>query len=479
MSWTNHARQAAKLVIAVLILSAGLASAQKSPKDEFFFGELNPIRMPKIEKVTLANGLRLFLVEDHDYPTIEIHGRVYTGSIYDPPELVGLASITGTVLRTGGTKHISGDELDKELETMAASIETYIGLNSGGISVSMLKYDLDRCLWLTADILMNPVFSQDKIELAKVAMRTSIARRNDDVGEITSREFYKLIYGKDHPYARVPEYATVEAITREHIVDFYNTYFHPNNMLMAVWGDFKTSEMVDKIRNLFQDWPSKPVDLPPKPEVKYNRSYSVYYIEKPDVNQSNIMIGHIGGLRKDPDFPALTVMNSILSFDRLFKRIRTDEGLAYRVWGNYGANYDYPGVFSAGAQTKSASTVRAVQLILEEMKRITRERVTEQELKKAKERYLNSFVFNFDSQAKIINRMLTYSYFGYPLDFAERFKEKIEKVSAEDILHAAGKYLRPDQVQILVVGNQKDFDKPLSTLGKVNVIDITIPGPGK
>ena len=271
----------------------------------------------------------------------------------------------------------------------------------------------------------------------------------------------------------------VEAITREHIVDFYNTYFHPNNMLMAVWGDFKTSEMVDKIRNLFQDWPSKPVDLPPKPEVKYNRSYSVHYIEKPDVNQSNIMIGHIGGLRKDPDFPALTVMNSILSFDRLFKRIRTDEGLAYRVWGNYGANYDYPGVFSAGAQTKSASTVRAVQLILEEMKRITRERVTEQELKKAKERYLNSFVFNFDSQAKIINRMLTYSYFGYPLDFAERFKEKIEKVSAEDILHAAGKYLRPDQVQILVVGNQKDFDKPLSTLGKVNVIDITIPGPGK
>ena len=478
MARSKHTRQAVYLILS-LILFCGSAFAQKNPKDEFVFPELNPIKMPKIEEVTLENGLRLFLVEDHNYPTIGIRAGVYTGSIYESPEKVGLASITGTVLRTGGTENISGDEIDKELETMAASIETWIDENSGGLSASMLKDDLDRCLELMADILMNPVFSEDKIALAKVAQQSLISRRNDDVEEITEREFNKLIYGSAHPYARHPEYATVDANNREDIVNFYRTYFHPNNMMMAVWGDFEIKEMVDKIKKVFREWPGKSVELPPKPEVSRSEIYSVNYIEKTDVNQSNIMIGHLGGLRNNPDYPALIVMNYILSWDRMFKKIRTDEGLAYNVWGSYGANYDYPGVFSSGAQTKSESTVYAIQLILEEMKRIADEEVTDEELKKAKDRYLNSFVFNFDSQEKIINRMLTYTYFDYPEDFADRLKEKIEKVNKADVLQVAKKYLHPDQVSILVVGNQKDFDKPLATLGEVKVIDITIPPPAE
>ncbi|MBN2289336.1 MAG: insulinase family protein [Candidatus Glassbacteria bacterium] len=471
-------RQAACLIFA-LVVSCGSALAQKGPKEQFEFPPLNPIRMPEIREVTLGNGLRLFLLEDHDYPTIGIRGRLYTGSIYESPAKVGLASITGTVLRTGGTTHISGDEIDKELETMAASIETYIGDNSGGISASMLKDDAGRCLELMADILMNPVFSEDKIELAKVQMKTGIARRNDDVGQIARREFEKLIYGAAHPYARQTEYATVDAITRDDMVAFYQAYFQPNNMMMAVWGDFRMEEMVERIKQVFGGWSGRPVELPAKPEVKAAGKFNVNYIEKTDVNQSNIMIGHLGGLMNNPDFPALTVMNNILSWDRMFKKIRTDEGLAYHVWGYYGANYDYPGVFSAGAQTKSESTVRAIELILEEMKKMAAEEVTDKELEKAKDRYLNSFVFNFDSQAEIINRMLTYTYFGYPLDFAEQIKSGVEKVDKADIQRVARKYLRPGQVSILVVGNKKEFDKPLSSLGQVRVIDITIPPPAE
>ena len=479
MALIKFTRQAVFLVFAMMIVSGGPAFAQKGPKDEFQFPELNPIRIPDIEEVTLKNGLRLFLVEDHNYPTISIRGRVYSGSIYEPPDKIGLASITGTVLRTGGTEQMTGDEIDKELETMAASIETDIGLNSGGISASMLKEDVDRCLALMADILMNPIFSEDKIELAKVNARTEISRRNDRVWQITPREFNKLIYGSKHPYARHTEYATVEAITREDIVDFYRSYFHPNNMMIAVWGDFETNEMVEKIEKVLKDWPSKPVKLPPKPEVSDRGRYTVNYIDTPDLTQTNIMPGHLGGLMNNPDYPALTVMNAILSVDRMWKRIRTDEGLAYSVWGYFGANYDYPGVFSAGAQTKSASTVYAIELILEEMKRITEEAVTDEELKKAKDYYLNSFVFEFDSQAKIINRMFTYTYFGYPVDFAEKLIEQVEKVSKADVLRAAKKYLRPDRVRILAVGNQNEFEKPLSSLGNVNVIDITIPSPGE
>jgi len=471
------ARKSARFIPVFVFLFYASLLAQKGPKEEFQFPPLNPIQMPKIEQITLKNGLRLFLVEDHNYPTINIRARVYTGSIYEPAGKIGLASITGSVLRTGGTKNITGDQLDKELETMAASIETYIGTNSGGISVSLLKDNLDRCLSLAADILMNPVFSEDKIELAKVEMRSSISRRNDEVGGIADREFTKVIYGAAHPYARQQEYADVEAITRADIIDFYDRYFHPNNMMLAVWGDFKTKEMADKIKKVFKDWQSRPVELPPKPEVRYENRYSVYYIDKPDVNQSNILLGHLGGLMNNPDYPALTVMNFILSWDRMFKKIRTDEGLAYSVWGYYGSNYDYPGVFSVGAQTKSQSTVYAIELMVKEMKRITGEEVTDEELKKAKDQYLNSFVFKFDSQAKIINEMMTYTFFGYPVDFADRLKEKIEQVSKTDILQAAKKYLHPDQVRILVVGNQKEFDKPLSSLGEAEVIDITIPPP--
>ncbi|MFC1537267.1 M16 family metallopeptidase [Gemmatimonadota bacterium] len=472
----TYTGQALFLLFALTFL-CGSVFAQKGPKDEFEFPELNPIRMPEIKQVTLDNGLKLFLVEDHNYPTIGIRANLYSGSIYEPAEKIGLASITGTVLRTGGTTNITGDEIDKELETIAASIEASIGTSSAYIGGSLLKDDLDRYLELMADILMNPVFSQDKIELEKVGMRTGIARRNDDVGEITSREFRKLIYGSSYSYVRQTEYATIDAITRDYIVNFHRSYFHPNNMMMAVWGDFKTEEMVEKIRKHLGSWAEKPVELPPDPVLTRKDSYTVNYIEKTDVNQSNIMLGHLGGLMKNPDYPALIVMNNILSWDRMFKKIRTDEGLAYSVWGHYGANHKYPGVFSAGAQTKSESTVYAIELMLEELKKIAREEVTDEELKKAKDKYLNSFVFNFDSQSKIINRMLTYTYYDYPVDFADQTKDKVEKVGKEDVLRVAKKYLHPDQVSILVVGNKANFEKPLSSLGEVNVIDITIPPP--
>ncbi len=464
----------------MLIFSLGfsLASfAQKSPKSKFSFPPLKKINMPKVKQVELRNGMKLFIVEDHDYPTIDMRAMIRTGSVYEPADKIGLASITGTVLRTGGTKHMSGDEIDKKLESIAASVETGIGKTSGYASVSMLKENLPEVLEIFADILMNPIFDEEKIELAKVEARSSIARRNDNVRAIIGREFNKLIYGADSPYARHPEYATIDAIERKDLIDFYDRFFAPNNMIMAIWGDFKTKDIVKKIESAFEKWEKKDLHIPPIPEVNYQFRYTVNYIEKTDLNQSNIMLGYIGGVMNNPDLPALYVMNKILSFDRMFKKIRTDEGLAYSVWGNYGSNYNYPGVFSAGAQTKSQSTVQAIELMLKEMKRMKTEMVTEDELQRSKDQYLNSFVFNFDSKAKIVNRMLTYAYYGYPLDFADKIKEGVEKVTREDVLRVAQKYLKPDKVQILVVGNQKDFDKPLSTLGEVNVIDITIPEP--
>jgi zinc protease len=464
------------LLLAFLV---GAAYAQKNPKDTFAFGPLNPIRMPNVVRAELPNGIRLFLVEDPEYPTIDLWAMVRTGAVFEPADKAGLASITGQVLRTGGTLTRTGDEIDKELETLAATVETGIGDTSGSIRVSVLKEDFDKALGILADILVHPAFRDDKINLAKIQQKSMISRRNDNIRGITYREFGRLIYGKDSPYARQIEYATIDAITRQDIVDFYNASFHPNNTYMAVWGDFKSADMIARLTQALAPWNKGQPSTRPWPKVDYAFRSTVNYIEKPDVNQSNIILGHIGGLMSNPDYPALSIMNQILSFDRMFKRIRTDEGLAYSVWGSYGASYVYPGAFSCGAQTKSQSTVYAIDLMLEELRKITEQEVTDEELAKAKDGYLNSYVFRFESKAQIVNRLMTLAYYGYPADFDEKLKQGVEKVTKADVLRVANKYIPPGRVQILVVGKKEDFDKPLATLGTVRVIDIAIPAPKK
>ena len=466
----------AGLAVLVGLLAAPLP-AQKKPKDSFTFPPLNAIHMPQVEQLKLPNGLVVFLVEDHEFPTVDLRAIVRTGSVFEPAGQAGLAGLMATTLRTGGTEARTGDEIDKELETLAASIETSMDATAGTIWASALKEDFPRVLEILADILIRPAFRQDKIDLALLEVESAIQRRNDNVAQITSREFNRLIYGPASPYALQPEYATVEAVTRDDLVKFYTTYFHPNNTLLAVWGDFDSSALKAVLGKTLGAWPSGTAAVPAWPAVNYEGKFTVNFIDKPDVNQSNIMLGHIGGLMNDPDFPALTVMNAILSFDRMFKKVRTDEGLAYSVWGEYDSRLDYPGTFSCGAQTKSQSTVHAIQLMIQEMRRMASEEVTDRELAKAKDQYLNSFVFRFDSKAKIINRMLTYVYYGYPLNFSEGVKSAVEKVAKADVLRVARKYLKPDQVQILVVGKASDFDKPLSALGEVRTIDITIPPP--
>ncbi len=466
-----------RLALLLLIILNPAAWAQKHYK-ELKYPALNKIVVPAVERVVLANGMILYLVEDHELPLINLSARIGVGSIDEPADKIGLAGITGAVMRTGGTKTKSGDQIDEELESLAASVETGIGETSGFASMSVLKENVDTGLAILADILMNPAFPQEKIDLQKVQERSSISRRNDNANGIAFREFDKLIYGPQSVYARHTEYATIDAIVREDLVAFHKKYFHPNNVMLGVWGDFKTKEMVKKIEAAFKKWPKGDFKKLQTPAVNYNFDYSVNFIRKEDVNQSTILLGHIGGLLNNPDYFALEVMNSILSggfSSRLFRHVRSDQGLAYSVFGGYGANFDYPGTFFAGCMTKSETTVKAVRSLLHEIERMKKEEVTDEELALAKDSYLNSFVFNFDTRGEVVNRLMTYEYYGYPKDFLDQTKTNIEKVTKAEVLRVAQKYLQPEKVRILVVGNDKDFDEPLSVLGKVNEIDIKIP----
>lgn len=468
------------MLASILALALATALAQKHYKD-LVYPPLRELVVPPVERVDLPNGLALYLLEDRSLPKIEGLMLVRTGSRLEPKEKVGLASILGQVLRTGGSASRSGEEVDRQLENAGASVETQIGVSAGSASVFALKEDLPLVLEILAGLVQNPVLPEDKIELAKVQERTGIARRNDDVSEIAGREFAKLLYGAESPYARVPEYATIEAITREDLVLFHRDYFQPNRVLLGLWGDFDSTEVRSLVERYFGSW-AKGGEAPPDPipPVDAKRGRAIALVEKDDVNQTQIRIGQLGGRIDDPDYFALSVMTEILGggfSSRLFQTIRTQRGLAYHASARWGAAYDYPGSFVAASSTKSESTVETIRGIVEEIERISREPVTEEELRLAKDGILNSFVFNFDGKGEIVGRLMTYDYYGYPRDFLSTYQKSVERVTVEDVRRAAAKHVHPEELIVLAVGRDDDFDAPLSTLGEVRAIDVTIPPP--
>ncbi len=435
--------------------------------------------IPEPEQVTLPNGMVVFLIENHELPLIAMSARVGVGALYEPADKVGLASIAGQVMRTGGTENVDADALNLQLENMGAQIEASIGTVSGQVFMSSLTETVDDVLPLFADVLMHPAFPEDKIDLAKTQAKSGISRRNDQAQSIVNREFDKLLYGADSPYARHTEYATIDAIERQDMVDFHGQYFLPNNTILGVWGDFDTGEMVAKLENAFAAWqPQEDFVRPTQPSPDTGSEYGVYYAPKADVTQSAILMGHPGEItRNHPDYFAVTVMNQVLSgfTGRLFQNVRDDKGLAYSVFGGYTANFERPGQFYAGIMTKSETTVDGTEAVREEIEKMRAAPPSDEELELAKDNYLNSFVFNFDTRQEIVNRMMTYAYYDYPLDFLNRVREGVQAVDASEVHRVAQKYLRPDDMKILAVGNGDDFVRPLTELGEVETIDIAIP----
>jgi zinc protease len=467
-------------IIAVFFISICTSSwAQKNPKDSFTYKPLASFSIPKVETYTLKNGMRLLLIADDKYPTIDFQAMIYTGTVFDPVGKEGLAEITSAVLRTGGSKKYPGDILDERLEKIAATIESDIDADSGTIAASALSENTDTVIEMFADIVKHPVFPEDKIVLEKTQHVSMISRRNDNPRSITGREFSKLIYGSKSPYTRQEEYSTVSSITRKDILSFYTANYVPENMIIAIWGKFNKADICQKFETSFADWKNTGRKKPVFPVLAQEKGNGVYYIEKKDMNQANILIGHIGGRYDDPDYPALAVMSRILSFERLFKRLRTDEGLAYAVGSSYGVKLSNPGIFSMSIQTKSGTAVKSIRLMLEEMNKITRQEVSDDELQRAKDQIVNGYIFDFDSKSKIAKRMLVYTYYGYPYDFSDTLVKKISTVTKQDILKAADRKLDASSLKYLILGNKKDFDAGIESFGPLKAIDITIPAQKK
>jgi zinc protease len=481
----RKALAALMLISLVAVIPNREARAQNPPNSykELKYPQLNPIKVPEPTRFELPNGMTVYLLEDHEVPMISASAIVRVGSRWEPVSKAGLATITGTVMRTGGTNSRSGNQLDDELDRLGAVIETGIGDDSGTASLSLLKEDADKGLAILADLLQNPAFPEDKIELSKIEQRENIARRNDDPGGVAEREFSRILYGKESPYGHQTEYDTLNAIKQADLIAFHQQYFQPENVILGAWGDFQMADMRARIERAFAGWKRGGHPRPQPPEWDYKSAASragLYFVAKDDVNQSIVYIGEIGGRRNDPDYYALQVMNTILGggfSSRLVNNVRSNLGLAYTVYSAWGAAWDRPGLFVASGGTKSGTTVKMTNAIKQEINRIRETEPSNDDLVRAKDAILKGFAFEFDSTGKILQRLMAYDYYGYPRDYLQRYRDNIEKVGRGDVLRVAREHIKPENFIVLVLGKQADFDQPLSTLGQVHPVDITIPGP--
>ncbi len=487
MTEMTHRRNASALTLlaACLALAAGgalpaPAAAQVERPEQIHYPPLPELHVPMPKRVELPNGMVVMLVEDHELPLVRATALVHTGGRLEPADKVGLADVTGTVLRTGGTEAMGPDELDDYLESKAAVIESSIDEDQGEVSLSCLVEDFPDVLQVFADVLRRPAFDPNRIQVALNAARSQVARQNDNPQSIVFRELRKVVWGPDSPYGRTPTYATLGNIGRDDLVAWHRRFYHPNRVVLGLVGDFDSDRVLALVRKAFGDWPRGPAVEPfesPRPE---HPSPGVFVAEKSDVNQSNIAMGHPGILRSNPDFYAVEVMNEILGgggTSRLFREVRTKKGLAYAVFGRAGSDWDHPGLTLLFTTTKVSTTGQAIAALLEEAKGMTSRPPTDDEVARAKQTILASFVFQVDSSAELLRRFLTFEYFGYPLDRLAEYRAKIEAVTAAEVRRAAATYLEPQNFSIVVVGPAEGRDSDLSAFGPVKALDISIPPP--
>lgn len=428
--------------------------------------------LPVTERLVLENGMVVYLYEDHELPLVSITSYVRTGSIYEPAAKAGLAGITGAVMRSGGTRSTPAEKLDQELEFMASSIDSIIGSDVGNVSMSTLKKNLPRTLELFAQVMMEPAFREDRVNIAKNRTVESLRRQNDDPKSLADRELIKAIY-QGHPMGVFPTIESVSAIGREDMVRFHERYYRPNNIMLAVAGDITRQELVTLLHKTFGGWQKGQVLLPKVPEPQPLKP-EVLVVNR-DLSQSVIRMGHLGITKDNPDLYAIRVMDYILGggfTSRLMTQIRTNQGLAYNVDSNFDVGRLFAGTFQAETETKTGSTARAISLMQDIIAGMTKAPVTDQELKLAKDYIINSFIFGFAKPDAVVNQRVRLEYYGYPERYLENYRENIAKVTKEDVLRVAKKYLHPDRMVLVVVGKSTQFDKPLSQFGKVRELKL-------
>ena len=467
------------IIISVCLTLFALTStfAAESTKANPRSMEFPPLRfdIPKAERVMLECGIPVFLLRDPELPIINITAMVHTGSVYEPASLSGLASLTGSVMRSGGAGGLTPEQMDDELEFMASSVESSIGTDMGSVSLTSLTKNLAPTLKIFANVLLRPDFSEKRVDIARKHLIEGLRRQNDDPKEIAGREIGKAIYA-GHPLGNVATIDSAKAINRMGMLDFHKRFYRVDNMILAVSGDFDRVTMLQELNTIFRKSAALPATvLPTIPQPAAAFAAETVYGKK-EVNQTVIRMGHLGITKESPDLYAIRILDYILggSFtSRLTMEIRTNQGLAYNAGSHFDIGRRFTGSFIAETETKAESTGKAINLMQSIITGMTKEPVTDQELKTAQEYIINSFMFGFTTPASIVTQRARLEFYGYSPDYLENYRDNISRVTKADVLAAARRHLKPEAFKLVIVGDAAKFDKPLANFGNVRELDLS------
>lgn len=456
-------------VIILLPVQVDAGRVKHPSKLKFDDIALKPI---EYEEISFDNDMTGFFVEDHEVPIVDIYMLIPTSRAVK--DKTGLNELAAWAIRNGGTEEWPAERINEELEFVAAMVEVYASDLRTTVHVNCLKKDLDLCLEILGELLTSPSFPEEKMELRRSTMLEDIRRENDEPRRIAIRELKKVVYG-DHPMAWHKTEETVAAITRDDLVKFHGDFFHPNNAIIGISGDVTRDEIMAALDDALVGWQPATIITEPDASLELTFEPSISYAYK-DLNQAVIMIGHLGLNSRNEDRMAVRIMNYVLgggSFSsRITQKVRTDEGLAYAAYSRYGDDPWTFGTFIASSQTRADASGRAITLILDIIREMRDEGPTQDEFERARDSFINSFVFEYDSKSRAVFQLVQLKWEGRPLDTPERDIDAITALTLEDVRQAAATYLHPDGLAIMVVGDEDTFDQPLSNFGEVRSIEL-------
>lgn len=441
----------------------------KFPPLEFSF--------PQVDLARLSNGMRLYLMEDHELPLVEMTLMVEGGTVYDPLDKTGLSELFAAVLETGGAGELSAAELEEELESMAAELAVSSSSYDFSIDLSLHQQDLSRGIEILGDLLRRPRFDSDRLELARKQLLEAIRRKNDDPDEVSSRLLAEAVY-PGHPFGSTPEAEAAKTFTRDDLIRLQQECLQPQKIWIAVSGDFDKDRLIALLERNLGDWQPVPTAAKKIPALPSESSGKIWLVDK-KVPQTSIKLGHSGISKDNPDYFAVQVANFILGGggfnSRMMREIRSNRGLAYSVYSYFQMGRRLPELFIAGSETKCASTYEVVSLMRQMMQQMCEQPVSAEELELARKSLINSFVFAFSDSHSIVSRRMRLDYFDYPQDYLETYRQKIAAVTVADVQRVAGKYLRPDQLQIVLVGDTSVFEDAFDGFGlPIERVDLSL-----
>ena len=449
-------------VAAAVLLSGGSAFA--GVFDRLEKGPPPRIEVPAVRAEVLENGMRLFLLEDRTLPMVRVRAIVRAGSAHDPKGKSGLAELSAMLVRSGGAGSLSPDEFDLAVDSLGASVSSSAGRELIEFDLLVLSGDLEKGSSLLFDMMFRPRLDPKRLSVARSKIEERLRRESDDPGTLAGRRLRQLVYGKESPWARLPDRRSLRRIKRKHVLAFCENAIRTGDVVIAAAGDFDSQKFVEMIRRLGEGARGGESKFPKIPEIDPSFTPGREYVVRP-TTQSFVRMGHLGIRRHNPDKFALLLMNDILGAgnfkSRLMEDIRVDRGMAYSVWSRMTLGTDY-GLFVIGVNTKAEQTKEAVDLITGHVRRLaTGKDATGPELEFARRSVLARLVFEFDNAFKVANSRANFFIHGYPDDYWRVFRDGVSKVTVADVNRVASRYLHPDGLKVVVVGpaSAKDAER--------------------